>query len=119
MQSKVSKIKKTLREVPPSMNVEIGGLLGYLLPDGFLPAHRWVFPATHSDHAPSETASGTGDAVMNAIETSLAVLKEGSAFAAKIPYISPVAGLLLLALTMRDVSGFTAFRGILLSYSHV
>ncbi|KAI0297838.1 hypothetical protein B0F90DRAFT_1819046 [Multifurca ochricompacta] len=33
---------------------------------------------------------------------SLQVLKEGSAFASKIPYIAPIAGLLLQALTMRD-----------------
>jgi hypothetical protein len=41
---------------------------------------------------------------MSAIETSLTVLKEASALAVKIPYISPVAGLLLQAITMRDVS---------------
>ncbi|KAI0295624.1 hypothetical protein B0F90DRAFT_1141961 [Multifurca ochricompacta] len=38
----------------------------------------------------------------NAIQLSLQVLKEGSAFASKIPYIAPIAGLLLQALTMRD-----------------
>jgi hypothetical protein len=41
---------------------------------------------------------------MDAIKTSLAVLKDGSALAAKIPYIAPVAGLLLQALTMWDAS---------------
>jgi hypothetical protein len=41
---------------------------------------------------------------MSAIETSLAALKEASALAGKIPFISPVAGLLLQALTMRDAS---------------
>jgi hypothetical protein len=41
---------------------------------------------------------------MSAIQTSLAALKEGSAFAAKIPFIAPIAGLLLQVLTMRDVS---------------
>jgi hypothetical protein len=64
------------------------------------------FPATRPDHASSETISDTGDVAMSAIETSLAALKEASAFAGKIPYISPVAGLLLQALTMRDASGF-------------
>ncbi|KAI0294611.1 P-loop containing nucleoside triphosphate hydrolase protein [Multifurca ochricompacta] len=38
----------------------------------------------------------------NAIQLSLAALKEGSAFGSKIPYIAPIAGLLLQALTMRD-----------------
>jgi hypothetical protein len=41
---------------------------------------------------------------MGAIQASLAALKEASALAAKIPFIRPVAGLLLQALTMRDVS---------------
>jgi len=39
---------------------------------------------------------------MSAIQTSLAVLKEGSSLATKLPYIAPIAGLLLQALTMRD-----------------
>ncbi|KAH9036423.1 hypothetical protein EDB84DRAFT_1186291 [Lactarius hengduanensis] len=42
------------------------------------------------------------DVAMNAIQTSLAVLKEGSSLAAKFPFIAPIAGLLLQALTMRD-----------------
>ncbi len=41
---------------------------------------------------------------MSAVETSLAALKEASALAGKIPFIAPVAGLLLQALTMRDAS---------------
>jgi hypothetical protein len=41
---------------------------------------------------------------MSAIETSLAALKEASTLAAKIPFIGPVAGLLLQALTIRGVS---------------
>jgi len=39
---------------------------------------------------------------MSAIQTSLAALKEGSALAARLPYIALIAGLLLQALTMRD-----------------
>ncbi|KAH9031013.1 hypothetical protein EDB85DRAFT_1389398 [Lactarius pseudohatsudake] len=39
---------------------------------------------------------------MSAIQTSLAVLKDGSALAAELPYIAPIAGLLLQVLTMRD-----------------
>ncbi|KAI0296539.1 hypothetical protein B0F90DRAFT_1819896 [Multifurca ochricompacta] len=39
---------------------------------------------------------------MSAIETSLAAMKEASSLAKTIPYISPVAGLLLQALAMRD-----------------
>lgn len=41
---------------------------------------------------------------MGTVETTLAALKEASALAGKIPYIAPVAGLLLQVLTMRDAS---------------
>ena len=44
------------------------------------------------------------DFAISAIKTSLAALKDGSALVAKIPYIAPVAALLLQALTMRDAS---------------
>jgi hypothetical protein len=43
------------------------------------------------------------DVTMNGIQTSLAALQVGSAFAAKVPYIAPIVGLLLQVLTMRDV----------------
>ncbi|KAH9169932.1 hypothetical protein EDB89DRAFT_1383048 [Lactarius sanguifluus] len=69
-------------------------------------------PTTSNDHSP---AHGTiivsdqawhidthDDVAMNAIQTSLAVLKEGSSLATKVPFIAPIAGLLLQALTMRD-----------------
>ena len=39
---------------------------------------------------------------MNAIQMSLAVLMTGSSLASKLPFIAPIAGLLLQALTMRD-----------------
>ena len=39
---------------------------------------------------------------MNAIQASLAVLQAGSSLASKLPFIAPIAGLLLQALTMRD-----------------
>ncbi|KAH9167312.1 hypothetical protein EDB89DRAFT_133530 [Lactarius sanguifluus] len=42
------------------------------------------------------------DIAMSAIQTSLAVLKEGSSLATELPFIAPIAGLLLQALTMRD-----------------
>jgi hypothetical protein len=38
---------------------------------------------------------------MNTIQTSLAALQEGSALAANFPYVAPIAGLLLHALTTR------------------
>ncbi|KAI0247889.1 hypothetical protein BJV78DRAFT_1285190 [Lactifluus subvellereus] len=50
----------------------------------------------------SEQIGGRGDFAMNAIQTSLAALKDGSALVAKVLYISPVVGLLLQILTMRD-----------------
>ncbi|KAN0135856.1 hypothetical protein V8E53_006308 [Lactarius tabidus] len=42
------------------------------------------------------------DSAMSAIQTALAVLMEGSSFATKLPFITPIAGLILQALTMRD-----------------
>jgi hypothetical protein len=39
---------------------------------------------------------------MDAIQTSLAALQEGSALAANFPYVAPIAGLLLHALTTQD-----------------
>ena len=44
------------------------------------------------------------DIAMNAVQTSLAVLMTGSSLASKVPFIAPIAGLLLQALTMRDAS---------------
>ena len=41
--------------------------------------------------------------MVDTITTSLAVLKEGSAVATRIPYIGAIAGLLLQALVMQDV----------------
>ncbi|KAF8268858.1 hypothetical protein EI94DRAFT_1726702 [Lactarius quietus] len=63
-------------------------------------------PAPTGDDLVVSVSSGPIDAPssvgMGAIQTSLAALQVGSAFAAKIPYIAPVAGLLLQTLTMRD-----------------
>ena len=42
------------------------------------------------------------DTAMSAIQTALAALMEGSSFAAKLPFITPIASLILQALTMRD-----------------
>ncbi|KAH9046407.1 hypothetical protein EDB83DRAFT_1541559 [Lactarius deliciosus] len=61
------------------------------------PAHATTVvsdPACHID--PHD------DITMNAIQTSLALLKEGSSLATKFPFIAPIASLLLQALTMRD-----------------
>ncbi|KAH9040463.1 hypothetical protein EDB85DRAFT_140150 [Lactarius pseudohatsudake] len=68
-------------------------------------------PSTSDDQPPAHGATIVSDpawidthddVAMNAIQTSLAVLKEGSSLAAKFPFIAPIAGLLLQALTMRD-----------------
>ncbi|KAI9443836.1 hypothetical protein H4582DRAFT_1041004 [Lactarius indigo] len=42
------------------------------------------------------------DIAMGTIQTSLALIKEGSSLATKFPFIAPIAGLLLQALTIRD-----------------
>ena len=62
------------------------------------------YPATRLIPASSDPIGGTADTAMGAIEASLAALKEASALARRIPFIAPVAGLLLQALTMRDAS---------------
>ncbi|KAI0289687.1 P-loop containing nucleoside triphosphate hydrolase protein, partial [Multifurca ochricompacta] len=68
---------------------------------------RRMFHASQRSSQPvpihsSEPIGGSVDVAMTTIETSLAALKEASSLMAKIPYISPVAGLLLQVLTMRD-----------------
>ena len=60
--------------------------------------------------APSEPIGGGGALAMSSIETSLTVLKEASSLAVKIPCISPIAGLLLQAITMRGVSVPSLFK---------
>jgi hypothetical protein len=62
------------------------------------------YSATHLIPASSDLIGGTADTAMSAIEASLAALKEASALASRIPFIAPVAGLLLQTLTMRDAS---------------
>ncbi|KAH9008181.1 hypothetical protein EDB83DRAFT_648664 [Lactarius deliciosus] len=71
-------------------------------------------PETPSDLPPAHGTTGPvvsdpvwyidtcDDIAMGAIQTSLAVLKEGSSLATNLPFIAPIAGLLLQALTMRD-----------------
>ena len=70
----------------------------YIIDWSFLPDDAIVLrsPASHID--PRD------DIVMNAVQTSLAVLVTGSSLASKVPFIAPIAGLLLQALTMRDAS---------------
>ncbi|KAI0301735.1 hypothetical protein B0F90DRAFT_1816950 [Multifurca ochricompacta] len=86
MQSKSSTLKETFRRVfsPPSGNKQPGPV------------------NLNSDPDSSELIGAGSDIAMNAIQTSLAVLKEASALASKIPYIAPIAGLLLQVLQMRD-----------------
>ncbi|KAI0300030.1 hypothetical protein B0F90DRAFT_1926032 [Multifurca ochricompacta] len=86
MQSKSSTLKETFRRVfsPPSGNKQSGPV------------------NLNSDPDSSELIGAGSDIAMNAIQTSLAVLKEASALASKIPYIAPIAGLLLQVLQMRD-----------------
>ncbi|KAI9440582.1 hypothetical protein H4582DRAFT_1477861 [Lactarius indigo] len=81
-------------------------------PFSFKQRTRSSRPATSDDQPPAHgTAIASDiawnidthdDVAMNAIQTSLALLKEGSSLATKFPFIAPIAGLLLQALTMRD-----------------
>ncbi|KAH9040453.1 hypothetical protein EDB85DRAFT_2140593 [Lactarius pseudohatsudake] len=68
---------------------------------GSRPATSDDQPLAHGTIAVSDIGTD-GDITMSAIQTSLAALKEGSALATKLPFIAPIAGLLLQALTMRD-----------------
>ena len=54
-------------------------------------------------HDPASHIDTHDEIAMGAIQTSLAVLMAGSSLASKLPFIAPIAGLLLQALTMRDV----------------
>ena len=60
--------------------------------------------APQPNSIPSEQIDNKFDPPMGAIKDSLASLKEATALAERIPYISPLAGVLLQALTMRNVS---------------
>ncbi|KAI0294340.1 P-loop containing nucleoside triphosphate hydrolase protein [Multifurca ochricompacta] len=79
----------------------------------FVKAIRGIFsPSSRSDHlaistgnkdpSSSEPIGGSVDVAIGVLETSLAALKEVSSLAGKIPYISPIAGIILQALKMRD-----------------
>jgi len=75
--------------------------------------HRSRPASEKSDSQPSATGTTVvadpawhinmhDEVAMNTIQTTLAVLKEGGSLATKLPYIAPIAGLLLQALAMRD-----------------
>ena len=58
----------------------------------------------------SESIGGGNDVAMGVIETSLAALQAGSALATNVPFISPVASLILQALKMRGVRERLVFQ---------
>ena len=55
------------------------------------------------DPVSSGSIGGRSDVAMGVVETSLAALQTGSALVANVPFIAPVAGLILQALRMRGV----------------
>ena len=63
----------------------------------------WVYSADGVDPVSSGPIGGSSDVVMNVIGTSLTILQEGSALVANVPFIGPVAGIILQALQMRGV----------------
>ncbi|KAI0246915.1 hypothetical protein BJV78DRAFT_1157567 [Lactifluus subvellereus] len=85
MQSKPFSFRSTIRTILPGSSTRSNQ-----------PVSGTLNPAS------SEPIDGGGALAMTSIETSLAVLKEASSLGANIPYISPIAGLLLQAITMRD-----------------
>ena len=62
------------------------------------------YSATRLDPVSSEQIDGVLDIGVSAVETSLAAMKEANALIEKIPWYSPVAGLILQALAMREAS---------------
>jgi hypothetical protein len=69
----------------------------------YLTSVRYLATAS-TNPASSEPIGGRTDLTIGTVEMSLAALKEFSSLAGKIPYIAPVAGIILQALKMRDVS---------------
>jgi hypothetical protein len=103
MPSKLSSLKQRIRrsrrqtsDNQPSTRKHYLGTTFISFTDCFWPADATIIPRPVSHIDPPD------DIAMNAIQTSLAVLMTGSALASKLPFIAPIAGLLLQAFTMRD-----------------
>ncbi|KAF8467506.1 hypothetical protein DFH94DRAFT_297683 [Russula ochroleuca] len=88
MQSKSSTFKKVFRRAFPARTDQ---------PHPVQPA-----AAAHLNPALSHPVGEAEDTARSAIEASMAALSVASALAKKVPFISPVASLLLQALTMRS-----------------
>ena len=71
-----------------------------------------IVSADGDDPVSSESMGGRKDVAMGVIETSLAALQTGSALVTNVPFIAPVAGLIIQALQMRGVR----FRSLSLVY---
>jgi hypothetical protein len=102
MPSKLFSLRQRIhRSRPQASNVQPQARK-YYLGTTIIPSddHFGLGDASISD--PAWHISMYDDIAMSAIQTSLAALKEGSALAANLPFIAPIAGLLLQALTMRD-----------------
>jgi hypothetical protein len=96
MQSQPFSFRKTIRTVlNRSSTPSIQPVREYCHHSLFLRLINLPYKAGTLHPASSEPIGGVGAVTMSSIETSLAVLKEASSLVGKIPYISPVAGLLL------------------------
>jgi hypothetical protein len=62
------------------------------------------YPASHLNFISSKQINNTIDPQLSAIKDSLASLKGATDLTERIPYLSPLAGALLQALTMQNVS---------------
>ena len=62
-----------------------------------------IVSADGVDPVSSDSMGGGKDVAMGVIETSLAALQTGSALVTNVPFIAPVAGLIIQALKMRSV----------------
>ncbi|KAF8258237.1 hypothetical protein EI94DRAFT_1155143 [Lactarius quietus] len=66
---------------------------------------RKILPAPftiNSGDGDDDRIGGFTDFAMSALEASLTILKDASTLASKVPYIAPIAGIILEALKMRD-----------------
>ena len=104
-QNKPFSFRKTFRKVFPASEKNYQSTCerqwASILPS--LANSDWLCSAGSLDSVPSGSIGGGGDVAMGVIETSLAALKEGSALVARVPFIAPVAALILQALQMRGV----------------
>ena len=85
----------TSHDQPPARKYHIGTTI--------ISFAEFFWPGDATIHDPASHIDTHDDIAMSTIQTSLAVLMAASSLASKLPFIAPIAGLLLQVFTMRDV----------------